>query len=40
MPRALENEERNAILNALSPTDFALFQPHLQSVPLPFRRSS
>lgn len=37
MPRALANEQRNAILNALSPTDFALLQPHLQTVPLPFR---
>lgn len=38
MPRALENQQRNAILNALPPTDFALLQPHLQSVPLPFRQ--
>jgi CRP-like cAMP-binding protein len=37
MPRATANEQRNAILNALSATDFALLQPHLQSVPLPFR---
>jgi CRP-like cAMP-binding protein len=37
MARALENQQRNAILNALSPTDFALLQPHLRSVPLPFR---
>jgi hypothetical protein len=37
MPRAPGNEQRNAILNALSPPDFALLQLHLQSVPLPFR---
>jgi CRP-like cAMP-binding protein len=38
MARPLANQQRNAILNALSPTDFALLQPHLQSVPpLPFR---
>lgn len=37
MAQALVNEQRNAILNALSPTDFALLGPHLQSLPLPFR---
>jgi CRP-like cAMP-binding protein len=37
MPPAPGNEQRNAILNALSPPAFALLQPHLQPVPLPFR---
>lgn len=37
MARAIRNEQRNAILNALSPTDFALLQPHLQPMQFPFR---
>jgi hypothetical protein len=37
MPRVPGNEQRNVILNALSSTDYALLQPHLQLVPLPFR---
>jgi CRP-like cAMP-binding protein len=37
MDQVVQNKQRNAILNALSPTDFALLQPHLQFVALPFR---
>jgi CRP-like cAMP-binding protein len=37
MTQASENRQRNAILRALSPADLASLQPHLQSVPLPFR---
>jgi CRP-like cAMP-binding protein len=37
MLQAVGTQHRNAILNALSPTDFALLEPHLQSVPLPLR---
>lgn len=37
MVRASANAQRNAILNALSPTDFALLQPHLEAVAVPFR---
>jgi CRP-like cAMP-binding protein len=37
MAPAPQNAQRNAVLNALSPPDFALLAPHLQSVPLPFR---
>jgi CRP-like cAMP-binding protein len=31
------NEQRNRILNALSASDFAIVQPHLEPVPLRFR---
>jgi CRP-like cAMP-binding protein len=34
----IDSQQRNAILDALSPADFTLLQPHLESVPLPFRR--
>jgi CRP-like cAMP-binding protein len=37
MSQASARKQRNAILNALSPTDFALLRPYLQSVALPFR---
>src|SRR5262245_36743377 len=34
---ATVNKQRNAILNALSPPDLRLLEPHLRPVPLPFR---
>jgi hypothetical protein len=37
MHSAPDNAQRNAILNALSPADYALLQPHLEPAPLPFR---
>jgi CRP-like cAMP-binding protein len=37
MAHGSASRQRNAILNALSPTDFALLAPYLQAVVLPFR---
>jgi hypothetical protein len=34
MPQAVQIRQRNALLNALSATDFALLEPYLRSVPL------
>src|SRR5262249_57203917 len=39
MSRSGENQECNRILRFLSGEDLALLQPHLERVPLPFRKN-